>query len=378
MLAPFTLAGQTRQQPPATLRKAGPLLGDNADGSRARPVHRIPLRDAEGEVIRTTDRPLLPFSTTETCGADCHDVATISKGWHFNVTAAGSARTRPGEPWILVDGDTATQLPLSYHSWPGAFQPQQVGITPWEFARMFGGRTPGGLNGEREPGPDLKTRWVVSGSLEPNCLACHDQSPAYDHAEYGRQIGLENFRWAVAAASGMGLVTGAAREMPDSFDYLLPFVEDALQPRMPTMAYSADRFLPGAKVVFDIAREVPARRCYFCHSVADGEHAGRRRWTGETDIHLSRGLTCVDCHRNGLTHAMTRGYDGDPSSNRAEAAAVSCRGCHLGMEPDSVLARGRLGAPYPRHAGLPPLHLTKLSCTACHSGQYPRPIVQRV
>src|SRR5213592_3522378 len=51
-----------------------PKLGDTPDGSRARPVHIIPLRDAEGAVIRPGDRPLLPFSTRQTCGADCHDV----------------------------------------------------------------------------------------------------------------------------------------------------------------------------------------------------------------------------------------------------------------------------------------------------------------
>src|SRR6266545_1616617 len=61
-----------------------PKLGDAPDGSRARPVHIIPLRDAEGAVIRPGDRPLLPFSTRQTCGADCHDVQKIGHGWHFN------------------------------------------------------------------------------------------------------------------------------------------------------------------------------------------------------------------------------------------------------------------------------------------------------
>ena len=32
---------------------------------------------------------------------------------------------------------------------------------------------------------------------------------------------------------------------------------------------------------------------------------------------------------------------------------------------------GRMGAPEPIHKGLPPVHLEKLSCTACHSGQFP-------
>ena len=82
-------------------------------------------------------------------------------------------------------------------------------------------------------------------------------------------------------------------------------------------------------------------------------------------------MTCVDCHRNGLDHSMTRGYEGDPSGDRAVTTAVTCRGCHLATESERVFARGRLGAPYPKHAGFPPIHFEKLSCTACHSG--PRP-----
>ena len=379
LLASAAPAQQRPQQTPA--RPAAPpppLLGDQSDGSRARPVHRIPLRDSEGEVIRPTDRPLLPFSPGHTCGADCHDVATIGKGWHFAATKAGSAGVRPGEPWILVDADTATQLPLSYHEWPGTFRPAEVDITPWAFAKLFGGRTPGGLTGDGEPSPGLQTRWAVSGTLEPDCLACHDASPAYDHAEYARQISLENFRWAVAGASGLALVTGAAKEMPNSFDHLLPVVEDALQPRMPSTTYAPERFLPGAKVIFDIVRDVPARRCYFCHTNVDVAHTGQGRWNADVDIHLARGMTCVDCHRNGLDHAMTRGYERDSTATSSASASLSCRGCHLASEPDRVFARGRVGAPYPRHAGLPPIHLQKLSCTACHSGPTPEARVRRL
>jgi len=32
---------------------------------------------------------------------------------------------------------------------------------------------------------------------------------------------------------------------------------------------------------------------------------------------------------------------------------------------------GRLGAPEPEHAGIPPVHFDKLTCTACHSGPWP-------
>ncbi len=32
---------------------------------------------------------------------------------------------------------------------------------------------------------------------------------------------------------------------------------------------------------------------------------------------------------------------------------------------------GRFAAPVPKHAGIPPTHFDKLSCTACHSGPWP-------
>ncbi|MBN2320659.1 MAG: hypothetical protein JXR49_16385 [Acidobacteria bacterium] len=369
-----SFAGQPENEKPV----AEPLLGDLNDGSRARPVHAIELRDAGGEVIRPTDRPLLPFSTVQTCGADCHDVEEISRGWHFTAALTGVDGGRRGQPWILVDEETATQLPLSYHAWPGCYHPEDVGITPWEFARLFGGRTPGGISGELEQDPQLRTRWIVSGGLEVNCLSCHDNSPGYDHAEYGRQIALENFRWAAAAASGVALITGAAKDMPNSYDYLRPYVEDSLLPRMPAVSYMPERFLPRAKLVFDIVREVPARRCYFCHSNTDLDHIGEDRWKSDEDIHLARGMSCVDCHRNGLDHSMIRGYEDKPEAENSEEVALSCRGCHLANEEERNFARGRLGAPYPRHTGIPPVHFTKLTCTACHSGPRPEADTRRL
>jgi hypothetical protein len=378
--APAAARPAPRAAAPAAQRPA--LLGDESDGSRARPVHVIPLRDEEGEVVRPTDLPLLPFSPRQTCAADCHDAAKVGTGLHFNVMAPSPAGARPGEPWLLVEPETATQLPLSYHRWPGTWAPWRLGITPWQFAKLFAARTPGGFSGAREPSAALKTRWAVSGELDINCLACHDASPAYNHPEYGRQIALENFRWAGTAASGIGVVTGAAREMPNTFDPLLPFVEDSLRERIPSVDYVPGRFLPDSKVVFDVVREVPARRCYFCHTNADTTRIGQERWRADQDVHLQRGMTCVDCHRNGLDHAMTRGYaagsGGTGASASAEDVSVSCRGCHLATEPDRVFARGRMGAPYPKHEGLPPIHFTKLSCTACHSGPAPEANVRQL
>ena len=82
------------------------------------------------------------------------------------------------------------------------------------------------------------------------------------------------------------------------------------------------------------------------------------------DVHLTAGLLCVDCHRNGMDHMMARGYDGE-AGERADAglAAFSCAGCHLGVEGASqaeLAQGGRYAAPRPEHWGLPPVHLRSL------------------
>ena len=76
------------QQPKAKPAEEKPKLGDNSAGSRGQPAHIIPLRDPEGDTIQPGDRRALPFSVSQTCGGDCHDVAAVGRGWHFNATAS--------------------------------------------------------------------------------------------------------------------------------------------------------------------------------------------------------------------------------------------------------------------------------------------------
>jgi len=353
--------------------KASPpkvMLGDNSAGSRGQPAHVIALRDPEGDTIQPGDRRPLPFSTLQTCGATCHDVATISRGWHFNAALAGVPPGRNGQPWFLVDRETATQIPLSYRAWPGTYRPSQLGLSNWGMALHFGGRMPGALPADHPGGVD-HSRWSVSGDLEVNCLTCHDASAAYDQAEYARQVAQENFRYAPLAASGLAVVAGSVKEMPDFFDYLLPnSVEDSLQDKIPRVDYARQRFLPNGKVAFDIVREVKVTRCYYCHTNIDVAQIGAARWKASEDVHLARGITCVQCHRNNLDHMMTRGYEGEPGAKDAFAASLSCRGCHMAEDADPNLP-ARMGAPHPKHAGIPPVHFEKLTCTACHSGPWP-------
>jgi hypothetical protein len=365
-------------QPRAGSAPPKAMLGDNSAGSRGQPAHVIALRDPEGDTIQPEDRRPLPFSTVQTCGADCHDVATISRGWHFNAALPGVPAGRKGQPWLFIDRATATQIPLSYRAWPGTYNPSQAGLSNRVMALHFGGRMPGGLPPD-ESGTD-HARWAVSGSLEVNCLACHDGSPAYDQAEYARQVSLENFRYAPAAASGLAAVTGSSKEMPAFFDYLLPTsVEDTLQDQIPRLDYARSRFLSNGKVAFDIVRQVKVTRCYYCHSNTDVEETGAARWRAGEDVHLARGIACVQCHRNNLDHQITRGYEGDPAGAKdAFATTLTCRGCHMAGDSGTNTMAERMGAPYPKHAGIPPVHFNKLTCTACHSGPWPAEETRRM
>ncbi|MCJ7778499.1 MAG: hypothetical protein MUP16_09320 [Sedimentisphaerales bacterium] len=339
------------------------FLGDQSDGSRAIPVHLIPLVDEEGDKITPADEPFLPFSTRQTCSA-CHDYEKISRGWHFNAAEPNIVPGRQGQPWIFVDAGTATQIPLSYRTWPGAFRPEQFGLTSWKFVQLFGRQTPGGGVGEIDSNnPDEMTRGFISGKLEINCMSCHDADPAHNQAEYADQIARQNFRWAAAATCSFASVSGSARNMPSSYDPLMPEPLDDPKLVPPAVTYRKDAFDHRNQIFFNIVRKVPTERCYFCHSNQDINKDGLGKWATDEDVHLAAGLTCVDCHRNGLDHNITRGYESEASvSKNPLAAALSCESCHKD---------GRLGAPVPKHLSIPPVHFDTLTCTACHSGPWP-------
>lgn len=348
-----------------------PLLGDVSDGSRAVPVHLIPLLDEEGIEITPADDLPVPFSTRQTCALKCHSYETVMEGWHFNALREDASPGRPGHPWIYTSAKTGTVLPLSLRSWPGTYRPEAVGLSSWEFLLRFARQMPGGGIGESSH-PDRVMRSMVSGKLEANCLACHDADPAHDQAEYAAQIARENFRWAAAATSAFASVEGSANSMPDTFDYLMP--EDLNDPALvpPAITYRAAAFDHKNRVFFDIQKKIPNQRCYFCHSSHWIDVAANPDWIHEEDAHLAAGLLCVDCHRNGLDHNIVRGYEGESqTSGNPLADVLTCKGCHLGDTDSGQPVAGRLAAPVPRHKGIPIIHFEKLSCTACHSGPWP-------
>jgi hypothetical protein len=350
------------------------LLGDESDGSLAHPVHLIPLLTEEGDEIAPDDDPLLPFSMQQTCGGECHSYEIISTGWHFNAADPNVAPGRLGQPWILADARTGTQIPISYRSWPGTFKPEQIGLTNRLFLRIFARHMPGGGVGEHESEePDEIMRSLVSGKLEIDCLACHDGDPGHNQGKYAPQIARENFRWAAAATCSFASVSGSAKDMPDTYDPMMPEPLNDPKKIPPGIKYRPYSFDDENQVFFNILRETPADRCYFCHSTLYLTDEHTEKWFVDKDIHLTAGLTCVDCHRNGTDHKIIRGYEGEADiSDNLRAATSSCRGCHLPRDDDEAPVAGRLGAPVAVHRGIPPVHFEKLTCTACHSGPWPR------
>lgn len=334
-------------------------LGDGNDGNRYTPVHRIELFDETGVKIHQSDKNPQPFSTRTTCG-ECHDYAAIARGWHFRgPDEPAETNGRPGEPWVLADRRTRTQIAVSSRGWPGTFSPESLGLSAWEFVNLFGGFMPGGGYGEAPPDPERPhemLRKPISGDFEINCLICHGSDYRQDASLAALQAARWNYRWIPAAFSGLAVVNGVASELTDFFD---PLFDEGIK-----TAYNPGVFDKDDMVVMDLTGRPNADRCYFCHSARPTDLGASNEWQRDEDVHMTSGLTCVDCHRNGVAHRITRGIETDDPAR----ASLTCEGCHLGA-PETI---GRLGAPRPRHVGIPLIHFESLTCTACHSGDEPR------
>jgi hypothetical protein len=324
-----------------------------SDGSRTPAVHLLPLLDEQSTKIVPDAGPAPPVSMRATCG-QCHDYDAIQSGWHFTTEGDDG---RPGEPWVLVDEQTGTQLPVSERDWPGVWKPEALGLTPWDMTKLFGRHAPGGE--VQTPDPEHDIRWAISGQVEVNCLACHSAAPEQNMSEWVIQLARENFRWAATAASGLGIVDGMASRLPDSYDIYDGPNLDNIWMKPPSVSYDLRYFDQKNRVFLDLTRRPPDSRCYFCHST---QHVTAEPAQSMPDVHHAAGLHCTDCHQNEIDHKITRGYEG-------ETAEFSCRACHI--QDGTNASAGRLGAPIAEHRGIPESHFEKLACTACHAGPWP-------
>jgi hypothetical protein len=353
-----------------TAASAGASDAQKWSGSRSTPVHQIPLKDELGQQIVPTESHPLPFSARTTC-APCHEYAAIEGGLHFSAAKQG-ALGRPAEPWFWVDERTGTQLPLSYRPAPGVWNPGAVGLTNWDFTLLFGRHLTGGGSGE-PPDSDMTpgSRWEVSGKVEINCLGCHNASRVQNPSEWAKQIMRENFRWAATAAAGLGEVGGMAARLKPTWDvYDGPNPDDSEWAVAPFVKYNKTLFDSKHRAFLDLSYRPDDARCLACHTTGP---AKTKKFDFDADVHSAAGISCAACHRNDLSHNMIRGYEGEKNDNPAlPSENFTCRACHLGEAGDKAdVLPGRLGAPYPRHKGIPAVHFDRLACTVCHSGPLP-------
>jgi len=345
------------------------------DPSLSMPVHRIPLYDAEGQLITPAAEEPQPVSQKVTCGK-CHDYEKIQTGWHFSSADPNVPPGRPGQPWVLADVATGTQIPVSARGWPGAYKPKDIGLSSWRFVDAFGRHLPGGGLGERfaDDQADPETdRWEATGYLGINCLGCHHRSHKQNGDEWAKNVSRGNYLEAGTAASGLAYVTGFVNRLPNTFDRMLGEAPDHPQ-FLPAIQYDKTLFNPKNEVYFDLPRTDLMDRCTYCHTNHPVDQA---EWQVRQDVHMARGLACATCHRNGLDHQISRNYETEPTA----AKGYTCRACHLGdaASGDAALAKGgHIAAPRPDHEGLPQLHLDKLTCTTCHSGPIPGEQARRV
>jgi hypothetical protein len=405
-------SGSVKQKVLGWISLCGFLAGLGAEPlkteSRAPFLHNIPLHDVDGKVIsppaflsddgKPQEPKAPPYSTAQTCGK-CHDYGVISQGWHFNEAMGNVKAGRPGEPWILTDPATHTQIPLSYRGWKGTFKPSDLGLSDYEFLTNFSHHFPGGGLGEPEKidaNDPTAGRMQITGKMEIDCLICHQSAGAYNHEARYTALKGEDFRWAPTVASDLGAF-GSFRSAGAMADRWKPGKPITATP--PSIKYNRQRFDVDNNVMFQVARRAPSENCYYCHTTLTTLEDNR--WHSDMDVHLRAGMRCADCHRNGLDHMIVRGYEGESKDRAVTDASIdqrarlierdnlnmsaeearklaqaeltseigavdtlTCAGCH---------ASGRMGSPRPIHKGLPLVHFAKLTCTACHSGPMPGP-----
>ena len=133
------------------------------------------------------------------------------------------------------------------------------------------------------------------------------------------------------------------------------------------MTYDKTRFDAEDKVLFNVAG-CQAR----CSSVAPFNSVGPDVALAALGMHLVKGMTCTDCHRESIDHMTTRVMSGNGGIADASLETLPAGDVIWRRRTPRRRRRiwGKLGSPRPEHRGLPAIHL-RSSRTACHSGPWP-------
>ncbi|MGC8845644.1 MAG: multiheme c-type cytochrome [Candidatus Hydrogenedens sp.] len=335
------------------------------DGNLIDPVHNI-----------NTDKP---YSTKQTCGK-CHNYDKITKGFHFqqgrdeNVTDKLAERYQ----WVLYPGlyggnwcspaplynylskkenTTDTEMDMtSFTIFANGCGTCHPGGGPFEYDRT-GNRydkymnkanyEDGGIN--NYDGDYYKSFWKKSGVAEADCNMCH--LPEYDYKERNENLLKWNFKWMATIGSGLAKINGSIKDNEEI-----------------NIQYDISKFDKDGKVSLHLVREPRVENCLNCHSKPQWKKRGAS-FSPLTDVHIAKGLKCVDCHPAGSMAVDTRikgkeehqfGKGDDPSGfvrDDLDNTMRKCTDCHI---------KGYMNAPIARHEWLPPFHMESLSCQTCH------------
>ncbi|MBO5941045.1 MAG: cytochrome c3 family protein [Kiritimatiellae bacterium] len=306
------------------------------NGGRIVPTHRFVPVDRNGDNVSVGDRMPSAMSQEKTC-AQCHSVDKMRGGSHFRSGSTNDAANKVNkEPWFLCSAGTGACKVVSLSD--------RGGLSAWEWVKKYGWAFPGGgiatcPKAMAEAAGD-RQRWFVTGGLEMNCLACHSQDD-YDVSEWAKQVLRENWSGAALAAAGYARVEGMNERLDASWDrHIAENPDDHLFKVPENIIYNPFKLDDKGRIAFRVGKP-KNENCLACHSVAEAS-ATANEVTG--DVHLQRGMKCIDCHRNGMDHRIE---------------TKSCASCH--MEKNGA-------GPKPSHTGIPLVHFQKLSCAVCHSG----------
>ena len=366
----FAQSGPAQAEEPENLdRYIGRELAIENRASRAGVTRLYPhscppfyLRDEFDRIIDETST--LPVSVSQTC-MKCHDVGTVTGGYHFQM-----GRDEMFDPHKVGEPAPLHKSPGMYGKWQPLYQrelapksferPDEIDMTSFEFVATCGICHPGGGPAQFDRGglrydmvmsqdPSVRTlydgdyydaAWHQSGSLEPDCLICHLET--YEYSERAQQIKRYNFKWAATAGAGFGDVSGSVKDG-----------------EIPKVEYGKGVFRPDGRVYLTIRRPQD-RACLFCHDISGVQKRGTT-WSSNylPDVHTDIGLSCIDCHPGDIRHNFAKGYSSSQTvRDDLDGSGQSCLSCHY--------ETGDFGAPAFDHGGLPPLHLERLSCEACH------------
>jgi len=335
----------------------------------------VTLLDADFNIINpiTGENATAPFSTRQTCGL-CHDYDAITKAYHFQMgwdVISDDYGIDQGEPWSLSNAFMGRWYPFAFRQLAKKHNrsPADIDLTVYDFIGFSspgadippcGACHPGGgglefdRDGERyderlAAHPELadgfdgdyySSHWDRSGVVEADCLLCHLKG--YNFTDRVDQLTQGNYRWAVVAGSGFGIVSGSVSQ-GDS----------------PTVQYETRLFNVDGSITLEMTSPPPDANCMYCHGSSDVTKRGFS-WNDiyNPDVHNQQGIACTACHPADIDHQIAKGNE--PEFTAAPAVDNTMKGC-----PDCH-GEGYLGAPIPEHPSIRPSHLDKLACEACH------------